>query len=344
MIARAKILPPQHRWGQSGSVRKLANARRTVPHSPCSSPHRHNKERLRLPGLRGLIFDITEQKQTARLGGKGRDLALLLGSTHTLDEGLSACLRTAREISGTVYGGIYLMDPSGALRLTVSESLDSDFFSKASYFPPDSPNVQIVVRGEPAYSRLDEISVDLAQIAAGVGIQFVAVIPFLHDGRAIGALILGYETVDSLSGFIRGMLEGLVAQIGNSIGRLRTETALRDSEVQYRTLVENTSEIIARYDREYRHLYMSPAIRNAVALDPHDFIGRTNRELGVAPMEIDAWESRLEQVFTTGRGNSETIEFQGLKGKMVFDTCSPERGDDGEMKSVLGISATSPTG
>jgi PAS domain S-box-containing protein len=56
--------------------------------------------------------------------------------------------------------------------------------------------------------------------------------------------------------------------------RVGTELALRDSEARYRTLIENTHDIVTITDTGGRIQYQSPQLRRVLGYDPEEMIGR----------------------------------------------------------------------
>jgi PAS domain S-box-containing protein len=55
---------------------------------------------------------------------------------------------------------------------------------------------------------------------------------------------------------------------------------LSKSEETFRALSENSNDIIARFDKSFRYLYVSPSIEKNTRIQPNKFIGKTDRELG----------------------------------------------------------------
>ena len=64
---------------------------------------------------------------------------------------------------------------------------------------------------------------------------------------------------------------------------LQGATKLRLAEEQFKTLVENLPDIVARFDPQLRHLYVSSAIERVTGRAAKQYLGRTNREVGVSP-------------------------------------------------------------
>jgi PAS domain-containing protein len=60
-------------------------------------------------------------------------------------------------------------------------------------------------------------------------------------------------------------------------------TQLRQAGEKFKTLVENLPDVIARFDPDLRHLYVSPAVQRVADRPSQDFVGKTNRELGMPP-------------------------------------------------------------
>ncbi len=119
----------------------------------------------------------------------------------------------------------------------------------------------------------------------------------------------------------------------------RAETALRENERKYRTLVEALPDIILRFDRDFRHVFVSENVDTVVDIPAERFIGRTHRELGFAEDQCRFWERALEKVFTTAEIFETEFTFDGKQGPMVFNwRLLPETDLQGNVASILSIS------
>ena len=115
--------------------------------------------------------------------------------------------------------------------------------------------------------------------------------------------------------------------------------ALHESEKRFRTLTENSPDVITRFDRENRHTYANPAASEAYGFSQEEIIGKTQGELGMNPELVKFLETYQEIVFTIGK--PETIEFQykSPQGEEhYFSTKIVPEFVNGKMSSVLVIS------
>jgi PAS domain S-box-containing protein len=118
----------------------------------------------------------------------------------------------------------------------------------------------------------------------------------------------------------------------------QTADQLRRSEAQFKALVENAPDIIARFDRQLRHLYVSPAIERATGLAPETFIGKTNHELGMPADRCAVWDTELQRIFETGRATTFEFSFDAPDGTRNYQaTIIPEIVDDRSFETVMSI-------
>jgi two-component system, cell cycle sensor histidine kinase and response regulator CckA len=130
----------------------------------------------------------------------------------------------------------------------------------------------------------------------------------------------------------------LMRSIRYAIERKRNEATLYQREQEFRTLTENAPDIIARFDRDLRHLYVNPAIEPVTGLLVGDFLGKTNRDLGMPEDLVAQWETVLRQVFQTEQQTPFQFEFLTPSGIQHFQArCVPEFALDRSVSSVLSI-------
>ena len=116
--------------------------------------------------------------------------------------------------------------------------------------------------------------------------------------------------------------------------------ALRSSEERYRSLAENIPSVLMRYDRRLRVVYLSPNAQAITGLPSAEFIGKTNREVGMPQELCDLWEPAIGGVFASGTGTELefSIDTPG-SGRRAFSLkLTPELGPEGRVDHVLGIS------
>lgn len=119
----------------------------------------------------------------------------------------------------------------------------------------------------------------------------------------------------------------------------RTEQQLYQREQEFRALVENAPDVISRFDRNLRYLYISPAIERATGLPPDLFIGKTDREVGFLGEVVDDWTTALETVFVTGQEQVFEFCFPTSQGQQYYQALiKPEFGIDGSVITLLTIS------
>lgn len=104
----------------------------------------------------------------------------------------------------------------------------------------------------------------------------------------------------------------------------------------YRPLVENCTDIVMRFDRTGRHLFVNQTVHIVSDLLPEDFIGKTHAELGYDPEDCKAWERYIKRVFDTGKSVETNFDFT-VKGDLRhYDwRLMPEFSNSGEVVSVI---------
>ena len=126
---------------------------------------------------------------------------------------------------------------------------------------------------------------------------------------------------------------------GHDITSLKkSEIFIKENEEKYRDLVENSQDIIMRFDRKHRYLYVNPAIKQ-LQREPAQFLGKTNQEVGLSVEMCDLWEHYIEEGFVSGK--SDTMQFSlNLSDKRVDYDCQliPEFNFEGQVVSILSTS------
>ncbi len=115
--------------------------------------------------------------------------------------------------------------------------------------------------------------------------------------------------------------------------REEAERELRDSEERYRALAQHSQDVIMRFDREGRHLYVNASVEAVTGIPPSSYLGRTHREMGFPPDLVDVWEPAIEAVFRDGKANR--VEFQLPGGTWIDWLLMPELAVDGSVQSVV---------
>ncbi len=104
--------------------------------------------------------------------------------------------------------------------------------------------------------------------------------PVISGSRFWG--IIGISTTDLNGAWETGeedLLKAAASSIGAAIARRAAETALREREEYYRSIIENVSDIIAIIDGQGVLTYASPALETALGYAPADILNHNVEEL-----------------------------------------------------------------
>ncbi|MDM7919389.1 MAG: PAS domain S-box protein [Methanosarcina sp.] len=153
------------------------------------------------------------------------------------------------------------------------------------------------------------------------------------DGSPLWAL------VNTKSFFDRdGKFAGSMGMLTNITERKKAEEALIRSENKFRTLAENSPDVIARFDRQKRYAYINPA-GSASGYSPEEIIGKNSSELGIDPDIVKLWEEHIENVFITGKPEEMEYGYKSPQGKeYYFSTKIVPEFSEGKVISALAIS------
>ncbi len=281
--------------------------------------------------------DISQRKQDEDSRKLQYDLAMMFSSTEDVQATLCQCLKLAMQMADMDAGGVYLFDQdSRSLRLICHENLPGDFLRQVREYGMDSPNARIVTAGKPLYLPEDRVDFDGAK-ALDI-FRSLAILPIKDKEGAVACLNLGSFRKEAVESATRVLLETIAAQVGVYVSRGQMRDALRRSEESHRALVHALPDIIMRFDKEFRHLFVSGNVKEVAGIAAESFIGKTHRDLGFPEQVCVFWEQAIRKVFASATQHETEFMFEGVNGARVFDwRLVPEFDAQGKVSSVLTI-------
>lgn len=108
---------------------------------------------------------------------------------------------------------------------------------------------------------------------------------------------------------------------------------------QWRTLAENIPDVIVRFDRQFRYLYVNPAIEQFTGQKPGYFLGRSALEIKFSTPGWEGFEIVLKKALQTGQMQTYTGQVQNPHQgpKTIYSLLAPEPDETGEIASILVI-------
>ena len=145
----------------------------------------------------------------------------------------------------------------------------------------------------------------------------------------------------------------VVADAGGAVRRLHgimvDVTAQKDALAElrrhqegFRALVERSPDIVARFDAQGRHLYVSPAIERETGLPASAFLGRTHgefaREHGIDGPFAARWREAVDRVVATGEEAVVAFDFPTPGGEAYFECrLGPLLDEQGRVEGILSV-------
>lgn len=136
-----------------------------------------------------------------------------------------------------------------------------------------------------------------------------------------------------------GQFNTVLAIVRNITDRVKAEEQVKQREQEFRTLVEHSPDLIMRFDNNLVNLYVNPAMKTLVGLDPSEIEGKTMREVGMGMIDvsiakINTWCEEMRVPLVTGESHQFEIFYQD---KYLFSYVVPESFKDGEVQTLLCI-------
>jgi PAS domain S-box-containing protein len=118
--------------------------------------------------------------------------------------------------------------------------------------------------------------------------------------------------------------------------RRNAEELLWLREQEFERLAENIPDLVARFDRDHRYVYVNTAVERTLGLSRDTMMGKTQRALGMPGELATKFEHSLDEVVRTGDVHVIEFSLKTLQGERFFDAYHvPEGGMRHRVETVL---------
>ena len=187
-----------------------------------------------------------------------------------------------------------------------------------------------------------------AERALSRGYKSAIALPLKDDNKeTFGALSIYSENTQAFRPEVIKILQDLAADLAFSIVSLRIRAMRKEAEEQlalseqlFRTLVENSPDNIARYDKKLRRIYVNPALQKQFTEPVDKILGKTTKQTASPLLAPDRYMENIKRVFETSSEYSDELSYKGIDGEIHWASMRfvPELDSTGNVDTVLVIS------
>jgi PAS domain S-box-containing protein len=136
-----------------------------------------------------------------------------------------------------------------------------------------------------------------------------------------------------------GQVSGILVHGLDRTEEFEKAEKIRRQERELRSMADNTPDVLTRFDRQLRHVFVNSAIERITGRKVEELIGKTNRELGMPLHLCDQWDAAINHVFERGSHSSLDFEWETPNDGVRHYSCRlvPEFNEQGGVESVLGV-------
>lgn len=252
----------------------------------------------------GLFRDVTEKNRMI----KARDLenqkifilhqiVSIANRAGTMSVLLKEALLPILQTLGFDGGGIYLVDEEKKVAQVVeSYNLQKKFLQAVkSINISKKPYNTIFLKGEPLitenYDKLFPKKRNLTKFKSLVSV------PLIAGDRVIGALNIASEKRSTIPESIKEILVLVGKELGNAVKRVQAEEKLKRHDVQFRTIINHSLDIIFTFDRSGKVVFITPNVSQA-GYDYKEIVGQPFENF-IHPDDVPRIKKELSLVIKT---------------------------------------------
>jgi len=271
-----------------------------------------------------LCRTIIERKQTERRLALQYAVARVLAETATLDEAIQRILQTICESLGWEVGAIWNVDRKANV-LSCFDLWHTHTFNVTEFtavtrettFPPGVglPG-RVWASGKPAW--ITDVTKDpnfpRAPIAARVGLHGAFAFPILLGGKVTGVIEFFSREIQRLDDDLLQMMAALGSEIGLFIERKRSEEALRESEMRFRSVLQSALDAVIVADSRGHIMSWNKGAQRIFGYEEEEIVGLPLTTL-MPERYREAHEQGLARLRATGetRVIGKLLELHGLR-------------------------------
>jgi PAS domain S-box-containing protein len=276
----------------------------------------------------GTLFDVEVHSSEIAFAGRSARISLAIDVTEKLEaeQRLREAEARYRTLVETIPAVVYL-DELGAISSSIYMSPQS--MSILGYAPDE-------FLADPGLWEAILHPDDRKRVIAGAIEQVHTLAPYEIDYRMIakdGRTVWVHDVGSVVRGEEGEPLywQGFWIDVTD---RVRADEAVRESEERYRTVVENSLDMITLFETNGTVVYASPSHRDVLGHEPHDLVGRSALEL-VHPDEV-AWASEVfAEAERTGSSGVREFRLRHRSGRWISAEGSARMISFGEGKRRL---------
>lgn len=269
----------------------------------------------------GQVRDIV--MTVSLLPDKNQTLAALMDVTERkkAEQSLRESEEALRTIFENAHDAIFIHDLQGRVLDANQRMLDLYGVTKEQAF-----RMSIGEHFSTANNPLDELEDRWNRVLQGESMTFEWEAKRPHDG-------FKFDVEVALERIHLRNRDVVLANVRDISIRKAAEAMLRENEAKFRLLTEHSTDSIMRFDRNHRHLYVNPIVKQHTGIHREEFIGKTHEEMGFPKELCVLWSGAIDQVFQSGE--TRRIEFQLPNGVWIDWMLIPELDHSGQVASVI---------